>query len=72
MFSFTSLMKEHLQPTPYTYMSLSVLYSRWMLDEFVVDDMVVYLEANFCLPDMQMCDKVMYIYTNRVFKNFFI
>merc|ERR1711953_1164953 len=31
--------------------------SRWMLDEFVVDDMVVYLEANFCLPDMQMCDR---------------
>merc|ERR1712240_95905 len=31
--------------------------SRWMLDEFVVNDMVVYLEANFCLPDMQMCDK---------------
>merc|ERR1711922_43089 len=26
--------------------------SRWMLDEFVVNDMVVYLEANFCLPDM--------------------
>ena len=29
-----------------------------MLDDFVVDDMVVYLEANFCLPTMQNCDRV--------------
>jgi len=36
--------------------------SRWMLDDFVVDDMVVYLEANFCLPTMQNCDRAVRIH----------
>merc|ERR1712223_275413 len=34
----------------------------YMLDEYVIEEFVVYLEQNFCLPDMPGCDKAVAVH----------